>query len=32
MKKLRVIVCGSTFGQYYIRALQTVPDVQNVRV
>lgn len=26
MKKLRVIVCGSTFGQYYIRALQTVPD------
>lgn len=26
VKKLRVIVCGSTFGQYYIRALQTVPD------
>lgn len=30
MKKLRVIVCGSTFGQYYIRALQTVPDDQCV--
>lgn len=26
MKKMRVIVCGSTFGQYYIRALKTVQD------
>lgn len=26
MGKLRVVVCGSTFGQYYIKALKTVPE------
>lgn len=26
MKKLKVVICGSTFGQYYIRALQLMPE------
>ena len=26
MEKLKVIVCGTTFGQYYIRALKAMPD------
>ena len=26
MKKLKVIVCGSTFGQLYLKALRSSPE------